>query len=126
MHFLLRLIATAVALWVSVLIVPGITYTGGAIGLVGVALVFGIVNAIIRPVLKLLTCPLVVLTLGLFVFVLNALMLWLTSELSLALGIGFDVDGFWAALLGAIIVGLVSTALTLMLGAREEDRATRA
>jgi putative membrane protein len=121
MHFLLRLIATAVALWVSVLIVPGITYVGGALGLLGVALVFGVVNAIIRPVLKLLTCPLVVLTLGLFVFVLNALMLWLTSELALALGIGFDVDGFWAALLGAIIVGLVSTALTILLGAREED-----
>lgn len=121
MHFLLRLIANAIALWVSVLIIPGIAYSGGAFGLVGVALVFGVVNAIIRPVLKLLTCPLVVLTLGLFVFVLNGLMLWLTSELSLALGIGFDVDGFWAAVLGAIIVGLVSTALTLVLGAREED-----
>lgn len=121
MKFLLRLIATALALWVAVLIVPGITYAGGAFGLLGVALVFGIVNAVIRPILKLLTCPLVVLTLGLFVFVLNALMLWLTSELSLALGIGFDVDGFWAALLGAIIVGITSTALTLFLGAEADD-----
>ena len=123
MLFLLRLIATAVALWVAVLIVPGITYAGGALGLLGVALVFGIVNAFVRPVLKLLTCPLVVLTLGLFVFVLNALMLWITSELSLALGIGFDVEGFWAALLGAIIVGLVSTVLTLVLGAGAAEAA---
>lgn len=121
MLFLIRLIATAVALWVSVRIVPGITYTGGALGLLVVAVVFGLVNAFVRPVLKLLTCPLVVLTLGLFIFVLNGLMLWLTSELSLALGIGFDVDGFWAAVLGAIIVGLVSMVLTLLLGAAEEE-----
>lgn len=121
MRFILRLVATAVALWVAVLVVPGITYTGGAIGLLGVAVVFGVVNAVIRPILKLLTCPLVVLTLGLFVFILNALMLWLTSELALALGIGFDVTDFWAALLGAIIVGLVSTVLTLLAGAKEND-----
>ena len=123
MLFILRLIATAVALWVSVLIVPGITYTGGAFGLLGVAVVFGLVNAFVRPVLKLLTCPLVVLTLGLFIFVLNGLMLWLTSELSLALGIGFDVTGFWAALFGAIIVGVTSTVLTLMLGAGAAEAA---
>lgn len=121
MLFILRLLATATALWVAVLIVPGITYTGGAIGLVVVALVFGFVNAIVRPILKVLTCPLVILTLGLFVFILNALMLWLTSELSLALGIGFDVDGFWAALIGAIIVGVVSTLLSLFVGVVDEE-----
>lgn len=121
MHFILRLLATATALWVAVLIVPGITYTGGAIGLVVVALVFGFVNAIVRPILKVLTCPLVILTLGLFIFILNALMLWLTSELSLALGIGFDVDGFWAALIGAIIVGVVSTLLSLFVGVVDEE-----
>lgn len=124
MLFLLRLIATAIALWVSVLIVPGITYAGGALGLVGVAILFGLVNAFIRPVLKLLTCPLVVLTLGLFVFVLNGLMLWLTSELSMSVGIDFNVDGFWAALFGAIIVSLTSTALTLLLGATAAEEAT--
>lgn len=121
MHFILRLLATATALWVAVLIVPGITYAGGAIGLLVVALVFGFVNAIVRPILKILTCPLVVLTLGLFIFILNALMLWLTSELSLALGIGFDVDGFWAALIGAIIVGIVSTLLNLFVGVVDEE-----
>lgn len=124
MLFLLRLIATAIALWVSVLIVPGITYAGGALGLVGVAILFGLVNAFIRPVLKLLTCPLVVLTLGLFVFVVNGLMLWLTSELSMSVGIDFNVDGFWAALFGAIIVSLTSTALTLLLGATAAEEAT--
>lgn len=121
MHFVLRLLATATALWVAELAVPGITYTGSAPGLLVVALVFGFVNAVVRPVLKLLTCPLVILTLGLFLFVLNALMLWLTSELAQALGIGFDVSGFWAALVGAIIVGLVSMVLNLFVGVVDEE-----
>lgn len=121
MHFILRLLATATALWVAELVVPGITYTGGPIGLLLVALVFGFVNAIVRPVLKLLTCPLVVLTLGLFIFVLNALMLWLTSALAQALGVGFVVTGFWAALVGAIIVGIVSMVLNLFVGVVDEE-----
>jgi putative membrane protein len=121
MRFLLRLAATAVALWVAVLVVPGITYAGGALALLGVAVVFGLVNAVIRPILKVLTCPLVVLTLGLFVFVLNALMLWLTAALAQWLGIGFAVTGFWAAFFGAIIVGLVSTVLTLFMGGKDKD-----
>lgn len=124
MRFILRFLATAAALWVAVILVPGISFTGSWLGMLGVALVFGLVNAIIRPVLKVLTCPLVVLTLGLFVFVLNALMLWLASEISQALGIGFDVDGFIAAFIGALIVGIVSTVLNLVVGKRE-PRETR-
>lgn len=121
MHFILRLLATATALWVAEMVVPGITYTGGPLGLLLVALVFGFVNAIVRPVLKLLTCPLVILTLGLFIFVLNALMLWLTSALAQALGVGFTVRGFWAALVGAIIVGVVSMLLNLFVGVVDEE-----
>ena len=122
MRFILRLLATAAALWAAVLLVPGISYTGGILGLLAVALVFGLVNAIIRPILKALTCPLVVLTLGLFVFVLNGLMLWLTSVLAQTLGVGFDVDGFWAALVGALIVGIVSTILNLFVGKKDRER----
>jgi putative membrane protein len=121
MRFLLRLLATAAALWVAVYIVPGIIYEGGVLGLLGVALVFGLVNAIIRPILQTLTCPLVVLTLGLFVFILNALMLWLTAQLSLALGIQFQVIGFWSALIGAVIIAVVSTVLNLFVGGRPSD-----
>lgn len=121
MRFLLRLLATAASLWVAVALVPGISYTGGILGLLAVALVFGFVNAVIRPVLKLLTCPLVVLTLGLFVFILNAFLLWLTAEMAQALGLGFHVDGFWAALVGALIVGIVSTVLNLFVGAPDRD-----
>lgn len=122
MQFLLRLLATAAALWVAVYLVPGIVYVGGLLGLLGVALVFGLVNAFIRPVLQLLTCPLVVLTLGLFVLILNAFMLWLTAQLSQALGIHFDVIGFWSALIGAIIIAVVSTVLNLFVGARPRER----
>ena len=119
MGLILRLLATAAALWVAVLLVPGISYDGGVLGLLGVALVFGIVNAVIRPILKVLTCPLVVLTLGLFVFILNAFLLWLTSEFAQGFGIAFDVDGFIAALVGALIVGIVSTVLNLFVGAKD-------
>lgn len=120
MRFLLRLLATAAALWVAVLLVPGITYTGGWLGMLGVALVFGLVNAIIRPVLAALTCPLVVLTLGLFILVLNGLMLWITSEIAEALGLLFDVDGVLAAIIGAFIVSVVSTVLNLFVGEKKD------
>ncbi len=73
-------------------------------------------NAVIRPILVVLTCPLVLLTLGLFLFVLNAFLLWLTSELSGALGIDFQVEGFWPALLGGIVIGLVSALLNAFVG----------
>jgi putative membrane protein len=118
MTFLLRLLATAAALWAAVFLVPGIVYVGGLWGLLGVALVFGLVNAVIRPILRLLACPLVVLTFGLFVFVLNAFLLWLTAALSQAVGLDFRVVGFWSALIGAIIIGIVSTVLNLFVGPR--------
>ena len=95
---------------------PGIEHAGPWIHLLGVAVIFGLVNAIIRPVLLALTCPLVLLTLGLFIFVLNALMLWLTGALSTALGLGFRVDGFLPALIGGLVVGIVSTVLNIFVG----------
>ncbi len=119
MRFLLRLLATAAALWVAVILIPGIRYTGGWPGFLAVALVFGLVNAVIRPILKLLTCPLVILTLGLFVFVLNAFLLWLSAQFAQGLGLPFFVDGFWAALIGALLVGVVSTVLNLFVGKKE-------
>jgi putative membrane protein len=116
MGFIVRLLITAAALWVAEAIVPGIEYRGGIGGLLGVALIFGLVNAVVRPILVVLTCPLVLLTLGLFLFVLNAFLLWLTSALSGALGIDFHVQGFWAAFLGGIVIGLVSTVLNVFVG----------
>lgn len=122
MRFLIRWLVTAVALWVAVRLVPGIWYEGSWLGMLGVALVFGLVNALIRPVVFLLTCPLVVLSLGLFIFVLNALMLWLTSAVSRTLGLGFHVVGFWSALVGAVVVGFTSMLLNVFVGDKKKKK----
>lgn len=114
MPFVLRLLVNAAALWVATRLVPGVTYAGGWVPFLGVALVFGVVNAIIGPVAKLLTFPLIIVTLGIFALVVNGLMLWLTSSLSTALGLGFHVDGFWAAFWGALVVSIVSTLLSMV------------
>jgi putative membrane protein len=82
-------------------------------------------NAIIAPILKALTCPLILLTLGLFTLVINGLMLWLTSLIAEGLGIGFHVEGFFAALLGALVISAVSFVLSVLLGANYEERHRR-
>src|SRR3954452_2748782 len=114
MSFIVRLLVNAAALWVATALVPGVTYSGGTLPLLGVALVFGIVNATLRPLAKILTFPLIILTLGIFALVINGLMLWLTSSLSEALGLGFHVSGFSAAFFGALVVSLVSLALSVV------------
>jgi putative membrane protein len=114
MSFLVRLLVNAAALWVATRLVPGVSYTGGWLPLFAVALVFGFVNAFIRPVARLLAFPVILLTLGVFSLVINAFMLWLTSALSAQLGLGFRVDGFWSAFLGALVVSIVGTLLALM------------
>jgi putative membrane protein len=83
------------------------------LSLLAVALVFGLLNALVRPLLVLLSCPLLILTLGLFTLIINAVILLLTSALSSSLGIGFHVDGFWAAFLGALVVSIVSILLSI-------------
>jgi putative membrane protein len=115
MPFVLRLVINAAALWVATRLVPGVTFQGDWVAFLGVALTFGVINAFIRPVAKILTFPLILLTLGLFAFVVNGLMLWLTSSLSSSLGFGFHVTGFWAAFWGALVVSIVSTLLSLMI-----------
>ncbi|HEX9925470.1 MAG TPA: phage holin family protein [Anaerolineae bacterium] len=116
-HFLIRLVINAVALGVAALLLPGIRFggegdVGSLINILIVALIFGLVNAVIKPVLALLTCPFYIVTLGLFTFVVNALMLMLTAWL---VGPRFVVDGFWTALFGSIIISLVSTVISASL-----------
>ena len=120
MRLIVRLLATAVALAVAAWLVDGIsvgpgTDTDRALTLLGVAIIFGLVNAIVRPILGLLTLPLVVLTLGLFLLVLNALMLLLTEWIAEQFDLAFQVDGFWSALLGALIVTVVSFLINIVL-----------
>jgi putative membrane protein len=117
MFFLIRLLINAAGLWVATQIVPGITI-GSANYLATlflVALIFGLVNAVIKPILAVLTCPFYILTLGLFTFVVNALMLLLTSYIVGLIGLDFRVDSFLAALLGAIVISVVSFVLSIFL-----------
>ena len=109
--FVVRLLVNAAALWVATRLVPGVEYTGGWVPFFGVALVFGVVNAFVGRATKLLTLPLIIVTLGLFLLVINGLMLWLTSALAASLGLGFHVRGFRAAFWGALVVSIVSTVL---------------
>jgi len=112
--FFTRLLVNAAALWVATKLVSGVTFVGGWVPFLGVAVVFGVVNAFIRPVLKILTFPIIILTLGIFALVVNGFMLMLTSSLSTRLGLGFHVSDFWAACWGAIVVSIVSTMLSIL------------
>src|SRR5262245_31638109 len=112
MPFIVRLLVNAAALWVATRIVPGVSYAGGWTRFFAVALIFGVVNAVVAPLAKVLTFPLIVVTLGLFLLVVNGLMLWLTSALSGAFDLGFHVRGFWSAFFGALVVSIVSTVLS--------------
>ena len=117
-ELLLRWLVTTIALYVAVLVVPGISFNEaqGAWRLILVALVFGGVNALLRPLLTLLTCPLILLTFGLFFLVVNALLLEATSWASLKLGLGFTVAGFWPAFWGGLVVSVASTILFALTG----------
>lgn len=116
MQFLLRLLINAAALWMAIQLVDGIDHRGSIWSLLFVALVFGVLNASIRPLLTLLTLPVLILTLGLFIFVINALMLLMTGWVSGILGLGFHVDGFWDAFFGGLIVTIVSLLLSIFTG----------
>jgi putative membrane protein len=123
-RFLIWVTVNALALAAATALLDGIRVTGDttqdqALTLILVALVFGVVNAIISPVVKLLSLPFIILTLGLFLFVINALMLLLTEWISNAFGLGFHVDGFWTAVLGAIVITIATWVLELVLPERD-------
>jgi putative membrane protein len=121
MKVLLRVAITAVALFVATAVVPGIQLLAGTTlskvtTLVVVALIFGVTNTVLKPVVKVLGCVFYVLTLGLFGLVVNGLLLWLTSWVAGKLSEPFHITGFWPAFWGAIIVGLVGWLLSITLG----------
>jgi putative membrane protein len=112
--------ALAVAAWLFTgILINGATERNRVLTLLLVALIFGVVNEFVRPVVALLSLPLYLLTLGLFYFVVNALMLWLTSWLADLVGLGFRVHGFWTAVFGAIIISIVSWVMGMMLPAEK-------
>ncbi|MFK4118090.1 MULTISPECIES: phage holin family protein [Streptomyces] len=119
-NFVVKTIANAGALAVAVWLLDKITLTGDSTGkevgtLIVVALLFGLVNFLVKPVVQVLTFPLFVLTLGLITLVVNALMLLLTSWLADKLDLSFHVEGFWTAVIGGLIISIVSWALNMVL-----------
>lgn len=114
MKFVIRWVVVAIALFVATKIVPGIEIEGNALIVLAItALILGLVNAVIRPILTLLSCGFIVLTLGLFLLVINAAVLWLTSYFAQMFGFHFIVDGFWPAFWGSIVVSIVSFLLSI-------------
>ena len=120
-RFLLRWLINALAIYAASKLVSGIKVEDEW-AIIAVALILGLVNAFIRPLLKFFTCPLIVLTLGLFLFVINAAMLAFTAWVAGQLGIGFEVAGFGAAFWGALVISLVSLALTLLIRGEEKEK----
>lgn len=128
-NFLIRVLVNGIALWVSAVVVPGVALAEGnaslgskVLTIILVALVFGVVNAVVKPIAKVLSFPAIVLTIGLFTFVVNAFMLQITEWLSGPLGLSFSIDSFfWDAVLAAVVITFVSWVLNLVLPDDEDD-----
>ncbi len=116
MSFVIKVLVTAVAVWVAVELVDGLEFDGTWVGLIAIAVILGVVNAFARPIVTILSLPIVLLTLGLFLLIINGLMLALTIWVSEELGLGLTSTGFGATLVGAIIVTVVSWIGEALLG----------
>lgn len=116
MDRIIQILVNAAALYVAVLIVPNLEFTGEWWKLLLVAAIFGAVNTFLRPVLRIFTLPITIMTLGLFLLVINALLLLLTSAISAELALGFVVGDFFAALLGSIVISIVGMVLSMVIG----------
>ena len=116
--FILRWVINAIALYLTVLILPGrIDLTSGLVSILWLALIFGLINALFRPLINMLTCPLIILTLGLFTLVINTFLFWLTSVIGQSFGLGLIIAEpvWWNAFLGGLVVSVVSVVLTMIL-----------
>ncbi|MCV0403631.1 MAG: phage holin family protein [Chloroflexi bacterium] len=116
MDRIIQILVNAAALYVAVILVPNLEFTGEWWKLLLVAAIFGAVNTFLRPILRIFTLPITIMTLGLFLLVINALMLLLTATISSELNLGFTVGDFFAALLGSIVISLVGMALSMVIG----------
>ncbi len=114
-RFILRWLINAVALYAAVALVPGIVaQSTNWLSFLWLALIFWLLNALLRPLLNVLTCPLILLTLGLFTLVINTFLFWAAGVIGANFGVGFTVAGFWPAFLGGLIVSVVSVVLTMI------------
>lgn len=119
--FIIRLLINATAIAVTITLVPGINYAGGIGGLLGLAFIFGVVNAVIKPIFSFLTCGFYLLTLGLFTFIANAIMLYFTSSIATTFGLNFTIDNLTAAVVGALVISIISFILSMMFGEKKKS-----
>lgn len=127
MKLLLRLAVNVAALYVAIAWVPGITMNEGTswVAFVWLGLIFGLLNALIKPLLTLLTCPLIILTLGFGTFLINMLMFYFAGEIGTRFGVGFTTDGIIPIALGALVVSIVSVFLTMFINDEKKDKKKR-
>ena len=114
-RFILRWLINAVAIFLAIRFVPGISLGGGLVAIIWLALIFGLVNAFLRPLLQILTCPLIILTLGLFTLLINTFLFWLTASIGTLFGIHMTIQGFLPAFLGGLVISVVSILLSVIL-----------
>ena len=117
MDRVIQIVVNAAALWAATQIVPGLDFVGEWWKLLVVALAFSLVNSYVKPILRILTFPITIITMGIFLLVINALMLMLVGVISVELNLGFTVADFGAAFLGAIVVAIVGLVLSMFIGA---------
>jgi putative membrane protein len=127
MRLVIKLIVTAAAVWVATLLVPGIQLhshntTEKITTLIVVALIFGVINAVLKPIVHTVGCLAYAVTLGLISIIVNGLLFWLTSWIAGKLGLPFHITGFWAAVLGALIVGIIGWLVSLVVDRKDDDR----
>lgn len=125
MSILLRIVATGLAFWITSALLTGITIDTESLGetiltVTVLAVIFGVINAVLKPIIKVVGCGLYVLTLGLFALIVNALLFLLVEVLADAMNLGFAIDGFWWAMLGALVVSFISWVITLVLPGNNE------
>ena len=115
-RIIMRWLVSTLAIFVAVLVVPGIEFSGPGWELGVVAALFGVINVLLRPLIMLLTCPLILLTFGLFGLVINAAMLLLTAQIAAIGGLMFRIDGFWPAVLGGLLISVVTLVFNILTG----------
>jgi putative membrane protein len=118
-YLILRVLINALSIAVAIKVIDGITFTGEWWKMIIIGAIFGIINALLKPLMMLFTLPLIIFTLGLFTLVVNAVLLILTAKLSGPLNLGFQIDGFWSAFWGALIVSIVSMVLSWITGIKK-------
>ena len=115
-RYLLQWLITSLAIFAAFSLVPGITFTGNGYEIVIIAMIYSVINLLIRPVLTLITCPMIILTLGMFTVIINGVLLLITADLAKYFGIDFQIETFFTALIGAVVISLTTFVLNLLSG----------